>query len=187
MDTVNIANPTAFKTTIEMPATNVTVTANGTRTANNDTKYIVYHYLENANDTGYTLSKTENKAGTTGATLTLANLKTDITKGTYSFGSLTEGGTEVETTTIVADGSTKIYLYYIRNKYTLTVTNGRYVDSVTGTGSYKVGQTVNIEATLGSATGYDYVFAGWTGDVIFADSTALATSIEMPASNVDVA
>ena len=151
--------------------------------ANTNTAYTVYHYLENANNTNYTLYKTENKSGTTGATITLANEKITITGAIYSKGSITANGTATTSTTILADGSRKIYLYYTRNTYTLGLTAGVNIASVAGAGTYKYGASVSISAVMESATGYTYTFAGWTlnGEV---NQTSQNVSIEMPAGNI---
>lgn len=40
---------------------------------------------------------------------------------TYKYASLEEGGSEETSLTINADGTSKAYLYYTRNKFTLTL------------------------------------------------------------------
>ena len=158
-----------------------------TATWDTDTvKYTVYHYLENANDSNYTLYKTEKKDGETNATITLANEKITISNSTYKQGSLTAGGTAVTTTTVAADSSTKIYLYYTRNTYALTLDKNTYISSVTGAGTYKWGQTVNISATLGSASGYTYKWTNWTSSntTLLANQADQAATITMPAGAV---
>ena len=47
------------------------------------------------------------------------------------------------------------------NDYTLSLTAGDYIDSVSGGGTKTFGDSVTVEAVLGSATGYTYSFDGW--------------------------
>ena len=165
---------------------NASVTLYAKWVAGSGTGYTVYHYFENANDTNYTLYKTENKTGTTGATITLSNEKIAIVGGTYKQGSLTEGGAVATTTTISADGTTKIYLYYSRNTYTLTLNKNSYVDSVSGAGTYKYEASVSIDATLGSAEGYTYSFTNWTSSntSLVPNQATKSATITMPAGDV---
>ncbi|MBQ4535785.1 MAG: InlB B-repeat-containing protein, partial [Clostridia bacterium] len=89
-----------------------------TWTPNTNTKYTVNHYvMDTSGNYPSSATKTESKTGTTAASLTLANLKDGdllVPKGiTYSYGQV--GGTTVTTTTISADGSRVINLYYARS------------------------------------------------------------------------
>ena len=139
----------------------VTMVANWT--ANTNTAYKVHHYTKDLGATTYTLNETQNLTGTTGAELTLANLKKTITGFTYDKGYLT-GGTQrptsgdVTTTTILADGSREIYLYYTRNTYALTLNNGTGVSGTTGAGTYEYGASVAINATVKDG----YTWSTWT-------------------------
>lgn len=47
------------------------------------------------------------------------------------------------------------------NDYTLSLTAGDYIDSVSGGGTKTFGDSVTVTAVLGSATGYTYSFDGW--------------------------
>ena len=148
----------------------------------------IKHYLENANDTNYTLvATTTNTTLKNGQSITLANYKkTDIANGkTYKQGSTTEGGTAVTTATMGAN--TTIYLYYSRDKYVLTLNKGSYIDTVTGAGTYKVGQSVKIDATLAAnATGYTNSWVNWTSSntLLVANTTTKNATITMPASAI---
>ena len=183
----------SLKITVQDPILDVTIPTGSTgnreykATWDTDTvKYTVYHYLENANDTGYTLHKTERKDGQTNETITLANEKITIANSTYKQGSLTAGGTAATTTTVAADSSTKIYLYYTRNTYKLTLNKNANIASTTGAGTYKWGQTVNISATLGSTSGYTYKWTNWTSSNtdLLPNQTEQATTITMPAGAI---
>ena len=175
-----------YRTKIES-STKVTIAKNHTLYAqwlnSNETPYTIYHYVENANDTGYTLNKTTSGKGTTGATIVLSDLKQNIENVTYQKGSLTAGGTAVEETTIKADGSTKIYLYYTRNKYTLTLNRGTGIASVTGAGTYKWGASIGINATIAEKSGYTTTWKNWTnGNNVY--STTKNATITMPANHL---
>ena len=183
----------SLKITVQDPILDVTIPTGSTgnreykATWDTDTvKYTVYHYLENANDTGYTLHKTERKDGQTNETITLANEKITIANSTYKQGSLTAGGTAATTTTVAANSSTKIYLYYTRNKYKLTLNKNGNIASTTGAGTYKWGQTVNISATLGSTSGYTYKWKNWTSSNtnLLPNQTEQAATITMPAGAI---
>ena len=99
-------------------ATSITVYARCTEA--NDTPYIVNHYVHNIGANTYTLDSTDVSVGTTNATLTLTNLKKTIAGFTYVDGYTTGSTTKptsgaVTTTTILADGTRVINLYYRRN------------------------------------------------------------------------
>jgi hypothetical protein len=61
--------------------------------------------------------------------------------------------------------------------YTVTVSGG------TGGGNYEPGATVSITANPPAA---GKVFAGWSGNVVFANAAAASTTFVMPATNVTV-
>ena len=140
---------------------------------NTNTTYTVYHYIKDLGANTYSLNNTENKTGTSDASLTLANLKKTITGFTYSKGSLsgsTSGpGTVVTTTTIAADGTREIYLFYTRDTHTVTLTKGTGIARVKGAGTYEYGASVTINNTLNAG----YSFVNWT---VGTTSTAFATS-----------
>ena len=100
------------------------ISANSTITAtfepNTDTAYTVNHYVHDLGANTYTLNSTDNLTGTTASSVTLANLKKTIAGFTYVDGYTTGNTTKptsgaVTTTTILADGSRVINLYYRRN------------------------------------------------------------------------
>jgi len=103
-----------------MPAENITLTARWT--ANADTKYTVKHYLQNADDDEYTLQETETLSGTTGAaTAAAAKAKT----GDYAHFT----ARAFDQSTVAADGSTVIGIYYDRDAFTVTLhANGGTLD-----------------------------------------------------------
>ncbi|MCR4676460.1 MAG: InlB B-repeat-containing protein [Sphaerochaetaceae bacterium] len=156
----------------ETSVSNLTSTADGSITLfacwapSNSTKYIVKHYTENLTDSSYTLNSSLEKYGETASTLTLDNLKETITGFTYSAGfagTATNGTTipsseSVTSTTILADGTRVIDLYYTRDTHTVSLTSGTGISSVTGSGTYKYGATV----TLGATPSTGYTWSRWT-------------------------
>ena len=132
--------------------------------------YKVCHYIKNVGASTYTLhdNACENKLGTSNAEITLANLKKTITGFTYDAGFAgisTHGTTKpssgaVTTTTVLPDGSRVVDLYYNRNTYTLTLTKGTGIDSVTGAGTKEYGASVTIDATLTT----NYTWSNWTNN-----------------------
>ena len=141
---------------ITMPAANVILTAQWT--VNTDTKYTVKHYQQNLNDDDYTLADTESdKTGTTGEL-------TNATAKNY------EGFTakSVEQKTIAADGSTVVDIYYDRNTYSVTYTDGVnnetiFEDEVHQ--SVKYGASVPAYNNGTDPSRENYTFAGWEPSV----------------------
>ena len=136
-----------------------TVTLYAKWKANTNTAYTVYHYTKDLGANTYTLADTENKTGTSDATITLASQAKTIEGFTYARGSLSVNGANATNTTIAPDGSRKIYLYYTRNSFAVTVNKDAGINAVTGAGTYEFGAEVSLGYTL--KTGY--TFAGWTG------------------------
>ena len=141
---------------ITMPAANVILTAQWT--VNTDTKYTVNHYQQNLDDNDYKLFETESdKTGTTGE-------QTTATAKNY------EGFTAkpVEQKTIAADGSTVVDIYYDRNTYSVTYTDGVnnetiFEDEVHQ--SVKYGASVPAYNNGTDPSRENYTFAGWEPSV----------------------
>ena len=103
-------------------------------TANENTDYTVYHYVKIAWQSGYLLSKTDYLTWTTDKILMLSSLakENEFMCAHYSSWSLT--WTEnwpweiVTQTTIKWDWSTKIYLYYNRNRWNVTLSGDEHVE-----------------------------------------------------------
>lgn len=148
-----------------MPANDLTLYAKWT--PNSGTKYTVNHHQQNLDNDNYTLTDTESdKTGTTGE-LTSATAKN------Y------EGFTanSVEQKTIAADGSTVVDIYYDRNTYTVTYTDGVndktiFADEVHQ--SVKYGAPVPAYNNGTNPTRKNYTFAGWDPSV----------PVTMPADNL---
>lgn len=95
-------------------------------TADTNTKYTINHYQMNLDGSTYSLKDTETKTGTSDSSLTLSNLKRSYTGFTYLNGKV--GNSIVTSTTISADGSRVIDMYYDRNSYYLDL--GGVLDGV---------------------------------------------------------
>ena len=155
--------------------TNVSIASNhtlyGRWTANKDTNYTVYHWkqkiggnasLKNAEN--YDLVDTDLKKGETDKTVTA-----ELNNYT-GFDAPSE-----QTVKIKGDGSAVVNYYYTRKSYTLTISKGTGINTVTGSGNYQYQQNVSITYTLNDGYSYKDV----TGD-----KTSL--TFTMPASNTSV-
>ncbi|MBQ7128354.1 MAG: InlB B-repeat-containing protein, partial [Alphaproteobacteria bacterium] len=145
--------------------TSGSVTITGTWTNNSGIKYVVNHYTQNLGATTYTLNGTDNKTGTTGEEIQLSGLKKTITGFTYSAGfagTTTNGTTKpasgaVTSTSLLADGSLVIDLYYTRNAYAVTVAAGHGINTVsasgwTNTGTASMSKSFEYGATITLST-----------------------------------
>lgn len=112
-------------------------------TANTNTAYTVKHWQQNLdaasdeNAENYTCAATENGTGTTGAS---------VTPAVKAYEGFTAPNTQ--TVTIAADGSTVVNYYYTRNSYTVSLSPGTGIASVSGAGTYAYGATVTIDADV---------------------------------------
>ena len=139
-------------TATTMPKQSLTLTAKWT--ANTDTAYKVEHYWQNLADDGYTRHETENKTGATGSTTAAA---------AKSYPGFTAG--TVTQTTIAADGSTVVKIYYTRNSYTLTWNFDGGKENATGytSGTVKFGAAITKPSADPTKTGY--TFGGWDKEI----------------------
>lgn len=167
---------------------NVTVTGIQTKPEASKSNYTVYYYLENANDNNFTLYSSNIYEKNTDSELTLSNIAIDIPNANYIYGTTTPEGEHVSNVKIAEDGTTKVYLYYARERYTLTTIAGENIGEVKSTGlstgtssnitsengenvfeqsktkmktKYKWGETVTIEAVEESVDGYTNKFKKW--------------------------
>lgn len=167
---------------------NVTVTGIQTKPEASKSNYTAYYYLENANDNNFTLYSSNIYQKNTDSELTLSNIAIDIPNANYIYGTTTPNGEHVPNVTIEEDGTTKVYLYYARERYTLTTLAGENIGEVKSTGlstgtssnitsengenvfeqsktkmktKYKWGETVTIEAVEESVDGYTNKFKKW--------------------------
>ena len=152
-------------------------------TANTDTPYKVNHYLMDLNgDYPLVPDNTVSKTGTSDSTVTLSDLK-DISLEGFTYAEGKVEGSVVTTTTIAPDGSRVIDLYYSRNEYQITLSNGTGIASTSGDGTYYYGEAVSVDATL-NAEGYTW--SHWEdaeGNVI---STDKVYAFNMPTGDVSL-
>ena len=124
-------------------------------TAASDTVYTVHHWQQNLgaenveNEQNYTCFETENLTGATGAS---------VPPAVKSYEGFT--APSVQTVTIDANGSTVVNYYYTRNSYTVTLTAGNGIASVSGADTYQYGETVNISATVSAG----YAWSKWSNN-----------------------
>ena len=85
----------------------------------------------------------------------------------------------VRSGTVKQDGSLTLKLYYTRNLYNLNLVKGDNISNVTGSGSYKFGETIDITAELNTITGYTTKFEQWESN-----DTTLLQNIEGQSSKI---
>ena len=159
-----------------MPAENVTVTANAT--AGTDTPYRVQHWQQNVDggddhtETNYTLADTDDLTATT---------DTSITPEVKTYTGFTSP--ETVTVNVDGDGSLVVNYYYTRNSYTVSLSAGTGIASVTGAGTYRLGQEIELNAEL--TTKPPYQFVGWRGTDSF-ESEEIHRTITMPAYDISL-
>lgn len=163
----------------------ITITYTAVFAPNSTTEYTIEHYLMSTKGTyGTTPSKTQMETGTTMASVQLellADASLKVVGGIqYAYG--TVNGVTTSTTTIAADGSRLIKLYYSRNQHALNLVSGTGIKRVTGAGTYYYGEQVNISATLES--GYQWV--QWTSNNtgMLGNQTSKNKSFLMPAGSL---
>ena len=119
----------------------------------NNVLYTVYHYVKRVWQSTYELAEAQTWYETTDSTLILSWLakESEFVCAHYSRWSLT--WTEnwpweiVTETTIRWDGTTEIYLYYVRSSHTVTLVPDEHTASVTWDGVRECGSEVPIDAT----------------------------------------
>lgn len=126
---------------------------------------------------GTTMTAQWSSSTTTAAVTLPTPTRTGYTfKGWSTSSTATTGTTGSYTPT----GNVTLYAVWQINSYTLTLTKGDYISSVTGGGSKNYGASVTATAVLGSSTGYTYSFTGWYEGAT-RKSTSLSYSFTMPA------
>lgn len=109
------------------------------------------------------------------------------TKTGYTFTgwSLSGGGSFSGTTYTFGGSNGTLTAQWSAAIYTVSLTAGDYIASVSGGGSKEYGSSVTVTAALGSATGYTYSFDGWY-DGSTKVSSSLSYTFTMPASAVSL-
>ena len=126
--------------------------------ANGNTAYKVEHYQQNLNGT-YTLAETENLTGATDSTVNASVKQYEgFTHNPNATGTLLES-------TIAANGSTVLKVYYDRNTYTVSYDlNGGMVDEGVQT-QFEGIRHGDTTPTIDDPTRTGYTFTGWTPQV----------------------
>ena len=166
----SFGNAGATSTTFTMPKSNATVKANGKIKTFTCTKQ---YRLQNAN-------------GTYPSSYTSAGSQTINYGSTCSYTQTASGYQQQSTSKTNMTANATLSLDLPRNTYTLTVNrNTSYISSVSGGGTYRWGQTVNISATASSSGR----FTGWSlssGSGTIANTGAASTTFTMTTSNATI-
>ena len=126
-----------------------------------------------------------------GSSVTVTAVLGSATGYTYTFDGWYDGTTKVSSslsyTFTMPASSVSLTAKATRtlNSYTVSVSAGDNIASVSGGGTYPYNSNVTVTAVLGSATGYTYTFDGWyilTTKV----SSSLSYSFAMPAESVSL-
>lgn len=163
-------------------ASNHTLIAKWTQLQN--TKYTVKHYLMNVNGVGYTLKETQGLQGPTDNSIIIKDHAKSFTGFSYASCKLDGSSTDTTstTTTIKGDGSRVLNLYYTRNKYTITVSKGTGINTVTNSITQYYQSNASVTATI--STGYHWSKWNSSNTNILPSSTNQTYSFTVPASNV---
>lgn len=136
-------------------------------TPRNDTKYVINHYLMTVDGTAYELKDTDHKEGTSDKVITVSDYQKHYNGFTYDGGKGTNKASAEKpiqldiTTTISADGSRVINLYYARNKYNLTVKpNGGTYDGKASDSVFNM--FYQATKVMNKPSKKDCAFLGWT-------------------------
>ncbi len=136
-----------------------------------DIQYTVKYYEENANDNNYTVAtgKEQKLKGTTNSEVSV--------NPTIPTGFEMDGLKSTTNGIIKPDGSLELNIYLKRKTYLLTLEKGTGIGSVTGAGTYKYQQKVDIDASVNSG----YTWSKWTGNQ---EDIKKDYSFIMPNSNI---
>ena len=162
-----------------MPAKPVALT--GTFTANADTAYKVNHWQQNLEGAEYTLYETESLSGTTGETATAT------VKEYAGFKHVDGNSLDKLTGTIDGDGSLVLDVYYDRQTFTVTYTDGVEGEDVFANAVFenvRYGAATPVYAEGAAPQRQGYVFGGWdveiaatvTADAIYNATWTAATN-----------
>ena len=151
--------------TFTMPASNVTLTANGTQSIKSYLQTVQVRY-ENGDGsfTGYT--NEINRNYNYGETVSWSKAATD-----------THQAANIQSYTVTGAKTTQVTVY--RNTRTVTLNRGTGIEGVNGEGTFKVGQTVTVTATPSQG----YIWSKWTGTT---ETTTQNYSFTMPTTNVNL-
>lgn len=137
-------------------------------------KYTVEYYIETLTSGEYELKESEEKSSTTGSDVTI-----DTSKEFEGFTFDSNNTNNVLSGDVLDDGTLTLKAYYKRNEYTLNLISGDNIAEVIGSGTYKYGTKVTINATMKNEPGYTYAFESWkSGDEVYSKSQSLEVEIK---------
>ena len=173
--------------TFNMPAANITCTAYGKRSANS--------YTLTASAGTYISSVSGGGSKTYGSSVTVNCVLGSYTGYTTKFNRWTSSNTG-----LLANSSNQSYTFNMpagnvtltasairtANSYTLTLSKGANISSVSGGGSKTYGSSVTASCVLATQTGYISTFTKWTSSNtnLLANSTNQSYTFNMPAGAV---
>lgn len=128
-----------------------------------DVSYRILFYIENANDDNYSYLGSNTSSAQVGSNVTAAasDSVTGLDKTNFTFDHATS-------TTVAADGSSVVSVYYKRNVYTLTsnkrfyngeVSNNKYASNLTLTAKYGANITTLMNETWNAPTNNKYAWS----------------------------
>lgn len=154
-------------------------------TPRTDISYVVNRYTMNTDGSTYTKYSTATYTGTANSTVSIAKYNTDITGMSYSKAVLEDGTVLTGTnTTINADGSRIINMYYSRNKYTISLVKGRGIATVLPRETITEYYGKKISVSASPADGYKFTSWSSSDTSAIANSTDIGYSFIVPAKNV---
>jgi hypothetical protein len=169
--------------TFTMGDSAITLTAKATRTANSHTVSV---------SAGTNIASVSGGGTYTyGSSVTVTAVLGSATGYTYAFDGWYNGANKVSSslsyTFAMGDANLSLTAKASRsiNSYTVSLTAGSFIASVSGGGSKTYGSSVAVTAALGSATGYSYSFDGWYNGSTKV-SSSLSYTFTMPANGVSL-
>ena len=145
-----------------------TVTLTATWTPRSDTEYKVYYYTAELSG-GYKLADTKTWAYTSDQDKPVSELVYDMswyktpTQWYTGWGVDGPSGTPDTAITIDRHGTTEIYLFYDRDKFTVYLSGDQNVLSLSGAAEYTFWDTVNVSATVKSWYHFKEWQKRWSG------------------------
>lgn len=183
------------KANFTMPAGNITLTAKTEKQANT-VNYKVEYYYEGQNGYEETATTTVTRQAKVDTQVSVTNEDKTATQIGYEFDENAENVLEgiVPATTSETE-QLVLKVYFKKSMYTLTIVAGDGINSVTVSNqtsttqiekTFKFGDSVSIDATLKTETGYEYTFSKWVSNnqTLLADQTNKQATFTMPAGDV---
>ena len=153
--------------------------------ARDDVQYIINKYTMDIDGENYSKYSSATYYGVANATISIAKYNTDITGMSYSKAVLEDGTVLTGTnTTINADGSRIINMYYSRNKYTISLVKGSGIATVLPSETITEYYGKKISVSASPADGYKFTSWSSSDTSAIANSTDIGYSFIVPAKDV---